>query len=77
MADSVRTTISLDKEVYSILKNLADAKQISLGKAVDELVLKVVNEKPSYNTGFPVFQVSENATPFGLNEVKAAEDADI
>ena len=77
MAESVRTTISLDKEVYAILKNFAEARQISLGKAVDEMVLKTVNEKPLITNGLPVFQVSEKAAPFGLNEVKAAEDADI
>ncbi len=77
MADAIRTTLALEKDVYAIIKNVAEARRISLGKAVGELVRKAVNEKPVYKADFPVFQVTESAKSFGLNEVLAAEDAEI
>lgn len=75
LSNNVRTTLTLENDVYRIVKNLADAKQISLGNAVGELVLKAVCEKPSYTySDLPVFTVSEKSNFFGLTEVQLAED---
>lgn len=69
MSDVIRTTLALVEDVYAIVKNVAEARRISLGKAVGELVKKAVNEKPAYKADFPVFQVAEGSKSFGLNEV--------
>lgn len=75
---SERTTLTLETDVYCIAKNLADSRKISLGNAIGELVRKAVAEKPVYEiSDMPVFFVSENAKPFGLNEVQKAEDLEI
>ena len=77
MPEKVRTTITLGNDAYRVAKNLADSRHISLGSAVSELVLKAVAEKPAYPfSDLPVFSVGEKVQPFGLNEVRKAEDLD-
>ncbi|HOC29477.1 MAG TPA: CopG family transcriptional regulator [Treponemataceae bacterium] len=77
MTETVRTTITLDSDAYRIVKNFAEAKKLSLGNAISELVRKSVAEKHIYGPpDFPVFAVSEKARPFGLTEVLAEEDSD-
>lgn len=72
----MRTTLTLGDDVYRAAKNLADLKGVGLGEAVSELVRRGLARKETAcgQDGFPVFSVSEKAPPFGLADVKKAED---
>jgi hypothetical protein len=61
----VRTTISLDDDVYQAAKALADSSGRSLGTVVSELVRRGLRPRPSgrtRNDGLPVFDVPADAS---------------
>ncbi len=72
----MRTTLTIDDDIYAIARNVADLKHMALGAALSELARRGLERSkgsgPSAN--FPVFGVSESAPTFGLDEVKSAED---
>ena len=72
----MRTTLTLGDDVYRAAKNLADLKGIGLGEAVSDLVRRgLARKEAAYEAdGLPVFSVSEKTPPFGLADLKAAED---
>jgi hypothetical protein len=55
----MRTTIQLDNEVEEIVRLYADSREISVSKAISELVLQAVQPKMriKYIDGIPVFDV--------------------
>jgi hypothetical protein len=56
---SMRTTITLDDPAQEIATLYAESRDISLSKAICELVVRAVDAKPriKYIDGFPVFDV--------------------
>lgn len=59
----MRTTISLDKDIYQAAKALADASGANLGVVVSSLVRKGLKAQESFGkkNGLPVFQVPDDA----------------
>jgi hypothetical protein len=55
----MRTTIKLDEEAGEIVRLYADSRDISVSKAISELVLEAVQPKMriQYIDGIPVFDV--------------------
>ena len=72
----MRTTLTLDDDIYAAAKNLATLKSIALGEAISELARRGLERKANYaaDAEFPSFSVSENSKVFGLAEVQAAEN---
>jgi len=72
----MRTTINLPDDVGDLIRSVADAKGISLGEAVAELVRKGVRPAPHTDEGllFPCFSVPADAPPITLEQTLAAED---
>jgi hypothetical protein len=73
----MRTTITIDNDLFEAAKALAAQKGISLGKAVSELMRRGIQHggrpRPR-KSGFPVFDVSADARPITLETVKRAEE---
>jgi len=59
----MRTTLSLDKDIYQAAKALADASGENLGTVVSALVRKGLKVRESFGakSGLPVFQVAADA----------------
>jgi hypothetical protein len=55
----MRTTVKLDEEADQIVRLYADSRDISVSKAISELVLQAVHPKMriKYIDGIPVFDV--------------------
>lgn len=72
----MRTTLQIDDEAYRAAKALAEAKQVSLGSAVSELILRGLRPAapPIRKAGFPIFQVADDAAPITLRDVAEALD---
>ncbi|MEI8093638.1 MAG: hypothetical protein WCG80_05460 [Spirochaetales bacterium] len=71
----MRTTLSIDDDIFAAAKSMALLKNIALGTALSELARAGLNQRTSYPEGdLPTFSVSEKAPVFGLREVQAAED---
>jgi len=70
----MRTTLTIDDEVYAIARQVAALKHLSVGAALSELARRGLERtaRPRADADFPSFEVSENAPTFGLGEV--AED---
>lgn len=73
---SMRTTLDLDPEILSAARQLAADRSISMGKAVSELARRGLQTrvKSSTRQGFPVFQISRDARPITLEDVRSVED---
>ncbi|HTT57022.1 MAG TPA: hypothetical protein VMF63_07935 [Opitutaceae bacterium] len=75
----MRTTISLDSDIYDAAKALADASGQNLGVVVSTLARKGLKLQESFGVrnGLPVFQVPADAPviPGGLaNKLMAEEE---
>jgi hypothetical protein len=70
----MRTTINLDEDVLSLAKTLAEARGVSIGKALSDLARKGARSQEvlQERNGFPLFSVDDGAKAFGLEEVDAA-----
>lgn len=55
----MRTTIKLDEEAEEIVRLYADSRDISISKAISELVLQAAKPRTwiKYKDGIPVFDV--------------------
>jgi hypothetical protein len=73
----MRTTLNLPDDVHHIVSAFADARGLSLGEAVAELVRKGLRQGISAGSGsaFPCFIVPEDARLITLTETLTAEDA--
>jgi hypothetical protein len=72
----MRTTINIPDDISDIIHSFADAKGITLGEALAELVRKALRPQfpaPSH-APFPCFAVSDSAAPITLEQTLAAED---
>lgn len=74
----MRTTVNIDGELLQVAKSLAQARSVSLGTIVSELMRKGMEaeRRPSAHrkSGFPVFSVPRGARSITLEDVKKAED---
>ena len=74
----MRTTLSLDDEVFRVAQAIAKAQSISLGEAVSELARKGIDSLRSVplrtSEGFPTFRVRPGSKPITLEDVRRAED---
>ena len=72
----MRTTLTIDDDIYAYARNAAERKKISIGAAISELARRALNRTygETETESVPVFSVSEKAPLFGLEEVKKDED---
>jgi len=59
----MRTTVTLDDDVFEAAQSLADASGKRLGSVISELARRGLKSsaKPAKRNGLPVFKVAENA----------------
>ena len=73
----MRTTITIDDDLFEAAKSLAAQKNVPLGKAVSELMRRGAQYRghaKRRKSGFHVFEVPANARPVTLETVKRAEE---
>lgn len=72
----MRTTISIDDDVLSAVRYLAEQKKVALGTVLSELARKGLQNSAMIETSnnFPVFAVPENAAPITPEHVKMLDD---
>jgi hypothetical protein len=71
----VRTTLSLDDDVFQLVKGYAENRSLAMGKAVSELVRRGLSApvKTRVVNGLVVFDVPENSAPVTSELVKRLE----
>jgi hypothetical protein len=73
---AVRTTVTLDEDVYGAARSIAAVKSISIGSALSELARKGLRRRPPRATrsdrGIPVFEVPGDAPPLTAEMVATA-----
>jgi hypothetical protein len=74
----MRTTLTIEDDVIAAAKALAEARGVSVGKAVSELARRGLQAAPQHAqvNGFAVFDAPADAPMFGPEAIRAAEDAD-
>lgn len=74
----MRTTLTLSEEAYEIAHQYAESCDVSLSKAVSEIVVRSVQKKPRirYEHGIPVFDVPEDGPKITTEMVKRLEAED-
>lgn len=71
----MRTTLSLDDDVFSSVKRYAESRSLALGKAVSELVRKGLRAPvpTRMENGFLVFDTPPDSPPVTSERVKELE----
>jgi hypothetical protein len=71
----MRTTISLDDDVFEFIKTYAENRSLAMGKAVSELVRRGLSApvKTRVVNGLVVFDVPESSEPVTSELVKQLE----
>ena len=61
----MRTTINLDDDLLRVVKSLARERGVSMGDVVSDLIREALRPDTgvTYDAGFPVFMVREDAPP--------------
>ncbi|NJL26656.1 MAG: antitoxin [Thermoanaerobaculia bacterium] len=73
----MRTTLTIDDDVFFAAKSLARSESKPLGEVISNLIRRGLapRAQTSTSSGFPVFEVSPDAAPITLEMVRhAAED---
>ena len=72
----MRTTISLDDDVFDLVRHIAKVRKISLGRAVSDLVSKGLNAQPHIRTerGLAVFDLPRDSPVVTMDVVKRLEN---
>lgn len=72
----MRTTLAIDDDLLTAAKAIAQARSVSVGKVVSELMRKGLQVRTGSDTksGLPVFRVGPDARPITLEDVKRLED---
>jgi hypothetical protein len=70
----MRTTITLDDDIFDLTKHLAEQRRISLSDAVNLLIKRGLASSVPYRerNGFAVFDVSDSTGRFGLEDIEKA-----
>jgi hypothetical protein len=73
---AMRTTLSIDDDLLNAAKALAQARSVSIGAVISDLVRKGLSGPPPAKTrnGLPVFITPLESRPITLENVKKAED---
>jgi hypothetical protein len=71
----MRTTINLDDEVAELAAQYAKARDVTLGKAIGELILRGTRKgsRIKFVDGLPVFDMPKGKNPITTARVKAFE----
>jgi len=71
----MRTTLSLDDDIFQLVKGYAENRSLAMGKAVSELVRRGLSApvKTRVVNGLVVFDVPENSAPVTSELVKRLE----
>jgi hypothetical protein len=71
----MRTTINLDDEAAAIAAQYAKSRDLTLGKAIGELILRSTRRSPriKYVDGLPDFDMPKEKQPNSTERVKAFE----
>jgi hypothetical protein len=71
----MRTTITLDDEAAAVAAQYAKARDVSLGKAIGELILRGTRKSSriKFVDGLPVFDMPKETHPITNERVKAFE----
>ncbi len=71
----MRTTISLDDEAATIAAQYAKGRDLTLGKAISELIVRATRKgrRIKYVDGIPVFDLGPSEEPITAEQVKALE----
>ncbi len=74
----MRTTITLDDETAAIAAQYARSRDISLSKAIGELIVRGTRRAPriKYVDGLPVFDLPKSRRPITTEHVKDLEAED-
>jgi hypothetical protein len=72
----MRTTLDIESDVLDLARSLAEARRISVGKAISWLARKgAVSHTPlGERNGFCIFPVTDPQAKFGPEDVRAAFD---
>jgi hypothetical protein len=72
----MRTTLTLDDDLLRAVKAIAQARDVSIGTVLSELVRKGLSAPAGRKTrnGLPVFPVPDAPRPITLEDVKKIED---
>lgn len=72
----MRTTLSLDPEVLAAARQIAAARDTSLGEVISELARRGLEARAQVGrrAGFPVFKVHSNAPPLTSEDIRRDED---
>ena len=73
-----RTTLDIESDVLDLARSLAEARRISVGKAISLLARKGALAQPplTERNGFCVFPVADPNAKFGSEDIRAAFEAD-
>jgi hypothetical protein len=71
----MRTTVSLDDDVFQVVKSYAENRSLAMGKALSELVRRGLGApvKTRVVNGLVVFDVPEDSEPVTSEQVKRLE----
>ena len=74
----MRTTLSLDDDVFGLVKTYAENRSLAMGKAVSELVRRGLSApvKTRVVNGLVVFDIPEDSDPVTSDLVKRLEAED-
>jgi len=74
----MRTTLTLSDEAYEIAHQYAEIREVSLGKAVSDLLERIMKPKMRirYEDGIPVFDVPVNGPKITTEMVRRVEAED-
>jgi hypothetical protein len=72
----MRTTLTIDPDVLSAARQIADAKSKSIGEVISELARRGLEARAKVTTrhGYPVFSVTPGASPLTPEDVRRDED---
>ena len=72
---SMRTTLSLDDDVFQLVKTYAENRSVAMGKALSELVRRGLSAPPKTRVvnGLVVFDVPQDSEPVTTELVKRLE----
>jgi hypothetical protein len=71
----MRTTLSLDDDVFELAKRYAEARSLAFGKALSELVRRGLNSPPKTRevNGLMVFDLPDQTPKVSTGHVKKLE----
>jgi hypothetical protein len=72
----MRTTLTIDPDILSAARQIADAKSKSIGEVISELARRGLEARAIVSTrqGFPVFPVTMGAPPLTPEDVRRDQD---